>query len=86
MFQGHAKTDRVKAWFISLSGTVALSLIALLPFLGRTFLDWRYVYGEFLVGDDPVALTTLVYLVFFGGWIWFHVERLPRRFAPRNDS
>src|SRR3990170_3676261 len=60
----------MKAWFTSLNGAVALSLIALISFLGRTFLDWRYVYQEFLAGVGPVALTTVVYLAFFGGWFW----------------
>lgn len=37
----------MKNWITSLHGAVTLSLISLLVFLGRAFIDFYYVYGEF---------------------------------------
>lgn len=60
----------MRNWFTSLNGAIALSLVALLTFLGRGFLDWRYEYplqdptGSW---DTPGAL---VYMALAGGWIW----------------
>jgi hypothetical protein len=57
-------------WFTSLKGAVALSVIALLTFLGRAFMDWRYEYplqdpaGNW---DTPGAL---IYMALIGGWLW----------------
>lgn len=60
----------MRNWFTSLNGAITLSLIALLTFLGRGFMDWRYEYplqdpsGAF---DLPGAL---IYMALAGGWIW----------------
>ena len=60
----------MRNWFTSLKGAIAISTIALLTFLGRGFLDWRYEYplqdptGSF---DTPLALT---YMLLAGVWIW----------------
>lgn len=60
----------MRNWFLSRRGAIALSTIALLTFLGRGFLDWRYEYpaqdpaGSF---DTPLALT---YIALTGLWIW----------------
>lgn len=60
----------MKNWFTSLNGAITLSVVALLTFLGRGFLDWRYEYplqdptGSW---DTPGAL---VYMALAGGWIW----------------
>jgi hypothetical protein len=60
----------MRNWITSKTGAIALSTIALLTFLGRGFLDWRYEYplqdptGNF---DTPLALT---YMLLTGVWIW----------------
>jgi len=60
----------MRSWFTSLSGAITLSTIALLTFLGRGFMDWRYEYplqdpsGAF---DIPGAL---IYMALAGIWIW----------------
>jgi len=60
----------MRNWLTSLNGAITLSLIALLTFLGRGFLDWRYEYPL----QDPTGSwdTTLafVYMVLAGLWIW----------------
>lgn len=60
----------MKNWFLSLNGAVTLSVIALLTFLGRGFMDWRYEYPL----QDPTGAFdipgTLVYMALAGGWIW----------------
>jgi hypothetical protein len=60
----------MKNLFTSLNGAITLSVIALLSFLGRAFMDWRYEYpAQDPAGswDTPMALT---YLVLVGIWIW----------------
>lgn len=49
---------------------IYLSLAALLSFLARTFLDYRFVYEEIGLEVSSLALTTIFNLVLFGGWIW----------------
>ncbi|HSF83073.1 MAG TPA: hypothetical protein VLA49_17685 [Anaerolineales bacterium] len=60
----------MKNWFTSLNGAITLSVVALLTFLGRGFLDWRYEYPL----QDPTGswdtLGALVYMALAGGWIW----------------
>ena len=61
----------MKHWFLSLHGALALSVIALLTFLGRLFLDWRYesqLMGR--AGSLQEAINVLLFLSFAGGWIW----------------
>ncbi len=60
----------MKNWFTSLKGTVTLSVVSLLVFLGRTFIDFYYVYDEFDLGLGTVTLAILVNMALFGGWIW----------------
>lgn len=60
----------MKNWFTSLNGALTLSVAALMVFLGRTFIDFYYVYGEFGLGVGLVALVNLINLALFGGWIW----------------
>ena len=53
---------------------MALSVIALLAFLARTFLDFRYIIGvEFAPDVGGLASTILVCLVLVGGWLWWLV-------------
>ena len=60
----------MKNWFTSLRGAIALTLISLLVYLGRAFIDFYYVFGEFGLGVGMVAGSIVIYLLLFGGWIW----------------
>jgi hypothetical protein len=71
----------MKNWFLSIKGAVTLSVISLLMFLGRAFMDWRYEYPL----QDPAGNWdipgALVYMALAGGWIWgiLAAERGSRR-------
>lgn len=60
----------MKSWITSRNGAVTLSVFALLAFMGRGFMDWRYEYpqrdpaGNF---DIPGAL---FYMALTGSWVW----------------
>jgi hypothetical protein len=60
----------MRNWFTSLSGAITLSTIALLTFLGRGFMDWRYEYPQ----QDPSGAFdipgALIYMALAGLWIW----------------
>jgi uncharacterized YccA/Bax inhibitor family protein len=60
------------AWFTSLKGVVALSFVALLSLLVRSYADTRFIlvedYGHFGMGF--VVLWILGYTAIVGGWIW----------------
>ncbi|RME11094.1 MAG: hypothetical protein D6802_07660 [Ardenticatenia bacterium] len=60
----------MKTWFVSQNGTVTTSLLALLVFLGRAFIDYHYVYSEFGLGMGTLTFSMLLNLALFGGWIW----------------
>jgi len=60
----------MKNWFTSPIGAVTVTVLTLLVFLGRTFIDFHYVYSEFDFGVGMVTLVNLIYLALFGGWIW----------------
>lgn len=60
----------MKKWFTSLKGAIALSVISLLVFLGRAFIDFYFVYGEFALSLGMVGLLVLINMALFGGWIW----------------
>lgn len=60
----------MKTWFASLNGVITLSLVALLIFMGRTFIDFQYVYVEFFPNPGEAALAILVNMALFGGWFW----------------
>jgi hypothetical protein len=60
----------MKNWFMSSRGAITLAVVSLLVFLGRTFIDFYYVYGEFGLSVGMVSGTTLVHMLLFGGWIW----------------
>jgi len=57
-------------WLTSPNGPIVLSLIALLSFLGRTFVDFQFVYIDFFPDPGLAALTTLINTALFGGWFW----------------
>jgi hypothetical protein len=57
----------MRNWFLSLSGAITLSVIGLLTWLGRLFLDWAYEIN----GDDrTLTILALVFVSFVGGWVW----------------
>ena len=61
----------MKNWFLSRNGAITLSVIALLVFLGRVFLDWRY--ESHLLGTEGSLeefLYILMFLAFAGSWVW----------------
>ncbi len=60
----------MKNWFLSLSGAITFAVISLLVFLGRTFIDFYFVYGEFNLSLGMVGGTMLIHVALFGGWIW----------------
>ena len=60
----------MKTWFTSLNGAITLSAIALLVFMGRTFVDFQFVFNSFAATPGMAALTTVVYMALFGGWLW----------------
>ena len=60
----------MKNWFLSSRGAIILALVSLLVFLGRTFIDFYFVYVEFGLSIGMVSGTTLVHMILFGGWIW----------------
>jgi hypothetical protein len=47
-----------------------LSGMALLSFLGRTFIDYGYVFPEFGITMSDLLPITLGMLAFYGGWLW----------------
>jgi len=59
-------------WLTSLNGAITLSVIALMSFVGRSFLDARYVLTE----DMPDASKAMVggwalfTMVIVGSWAW----------------
>lgn len=48
---------------------ITASVLALLSFLSRTFIDYHVVYAE-VGAAESIGMVTLVNLAFFGGWIW----------------
>jgi hypothetical protein len=50
----------------------AIGVVAFLAFLARAFIDWRFVYVEFLSADDQAGtLAFLVsYLALVAAWLW----------------
>jgi hypothetical protein len=60
----------MKNWFAGLKGAVGLSVLSLVVYLGRAFIDFYYVYGEFGLGTGAVSLAIIVQMALFGGWIW----------------
>lgn len=60
----------MKTWFTSLTGAIALSMISLLVFLSRAFIDFYFVFGEFALSLGMVGLALMFYVALFGGWIW----------------
>lgn len=60
----------MKTWFTSLDGVLTLSALAFLSFLGRTFLDYQYVMGDFFPSPAQAGAGIVVYVLLLGGWLW----------------
>ena len=52
------------------TAALMLSGAALLSFLARTFVDYRFVYEELGFDVGALGFSILVHLALFGGWIW----------------
>jgi len=55
----------MRNWFLSLNGAITLSVIGLLTWLGRLFLDWAYE-----INGDDLTILALVFVAFVGCWVW----------------
>jgi len=58
------------AWFLSRGGAVTLTWLALLAFLGRTMVDWRYVYPDEVPEGAVTVMSLVVTVALIAGWIW----------------
>jgi hypothetical protein len=59
-------------WRRSWTVLLGLAVVAFMAFLARAFIDWRFVYVEFLSADDQAGtLAFLVaYLALAAAWLW----------------
>ena len=57
----------MKNWFTSANGAITLSALALVLFLGRSFLDFEFVVGQFSPPTSQVAMGVLLYMAFCAG-------------------
>ena len=59
----------MKTWFISLNGTLTISALSLLSFIGYTLMEMRYFLAKWIPGDGAVMVETIVILLIVGGWL-----------------
>ena len=59
-------------WLASRRGVAILSALALMAFLARSWLDWGFVYPEFVPETDRASITISLafYLAVTGAWLW----------------
>lgn len=60
----------MRRWLTSPNGALVLSTIALLTFLGRGMMDWRYEFAALDPSGSFDLPGALVYMLLAGGWIW----------------
>jgi hypothetical protein len=60
----------MKTWFSSQNGAITLSAVALVVFIARSLLDFQFVMPEFFSATGQVAMWIVIYMAFFGGWLW----------------
>jgi hypothetical protein len=60
----------MKTWFSSHNGAITLSAVALVAFIARSLLDFQFVMPEFFSAMGQVAVSIVIYMAFFGGWLW----------------
>ena len=59
----------MKTWFSSLNGTITLSALSLLSFIGYTLMEMRYYLEKWIPGDNAAAVEMIIVLLIVGGWI-----------------
>ena len=59
----------MKSWFTSLSGTITLSAMTLISFVGYVFLMSRYFLENWIPGDSAAMMETIGVLLIVGGWL-----------------
>ena len=59
----------MKTWFTSLSGTVTLSALALLSFIGYVLMEMRYFLEKWIPGTGAAAVETIAVLLIAGIWL-----------------
>jgi len=59
----------MKTWFTSLNGTVTLSALSLLAFIGYALMEMRYFLAKWIPGDNAAAVEMFIVLLIVGGWI-----------------
>ena len=57
------------SWPLTRGGAVALSWLALLAFLTRTFLDWAFVVPGQTSDVTTIAISAVAWTAIFGAWI-----------------
>jgi hypothetical protein len=57
-------------WVTSLTGTLTLSTIAMISFIGYALLVYRYVIDQLMPGIPGATLQTAFVLLLIGGWVW----------------
>lgn len=59
----------MKNGFTSLSGTVTLSALTLLSFIGYALMEMRFFLEKWIPGDNAAAVEMFIVLLIVGGWI-----------------
>lgn len=59
----------MKNWFNSLNGTVTLSALSLLAFIGYALMEMRYYLEKWIPGDNAAAVEMFVVLLIVGSWM-----------------
>ncbi len=60
----------MKTLFEAKNRVIAVSVIALLSFVGYAFLESLFFLGEWVKGIAAAGLMTIVVIAITGGWIW----------------
>jgi hypothetical protein len=64
------KEIKMKNWFTSLNGAIALSVITLLTEVWRGFLDAMFVFPNEFGDDASLHSAALIYVLLFAFWTW----------------
>jgi hypothetical protein len=70
MGNGTTRRNSVNNWLTSMSAAITISIIALLSFIGYTFLEALYFLGGWITGRAAAAAMALFVMGIAGGWIW----------------
>lgn len=58
------------AWFTSLTGTITLSVLAMLSFVAYALFVYRYLIEQLMPGIPGAVVQTAFVLLLLGAWIW----------------